>query len=233
MWELDHKEGCEPKNWFFWIVVLEKTLESSLDCKNTKPVNPKGNQPWIFLGRTDLKLQYFCHLMGRASSLEKTLMLGKIDARGEGGGQRWDSYIASLTQWTWIWANSRGFVGVKNPDSKESACNAGPTFYPWVGKIPWKRAWQPALVFLPGEFRGQKSLTGYSSWCQELDLTECLSTQPTRGVKEGRPGAAVQGVAKNQAWPSNWTTTTKDYWTGCNRTGRTKIMGIVGTLLDV
>ena len=53
MWELDHKEGWVPKNWCFWTVVLEKTLESPLDCKEIKPVNPKGNQPWIFIERTD------------------------------------------------------------------------------------------------------------------------------------------------------------------------------------
>ena len=52
MWELDHKEGWVPKNWCFQTVVLEKTLENSLDCKEIKPVNPKGNQPWIFIGRT-------------------------------------------------------------------------------------------------------------------------------------------------------------------------------------
>ena len=50
---LNHKEGWSPKNWNFWVVVLEKTLESHLDCKEIKPVNPKGNQPWIFIGRTD------------------------------------------------------------------------------------------------------------------------------------------------------------------------------------
>ena len=53
MWELDHKEGWAPKNWCFWIVVLEKTLESPLDCKDIQPVNPKGNQSWIFIGTTD------------------------------------------------------------------------------------------------------------------------------------------------------------------------------------
>ena len=53
MWELDHKEGRWPKNWCFWIVVLEKTLESPLDSKAIKQVNPKGNQPWIFIGSTD------------------------------------------------------------------------------------------------------------------------------------------------------------------------------------
>ena len=53
MWELDHEEGWAPKNWCFWTVVLEKTLESPLDCKEIQPVHPKGNQSWIFIGRTD------------------------------------------------------------------------------------------------------------------------------------------------------------------------------------
>ena len=55
MWELDHKEGCVPKNWCFWTVVLEKTLKSPLDCKEIKPVNPKGNQSWMFIGGTDVE----------------------------------------------------------------------------------------------------------------------------------------------------------------------------------
>ena len=78
-----------PKNWCFWTVVLEKTLESSLDCK-IKPVNSKGNQPWIFTGRTmvKLKLQYFGHLMWRTDSLEKTLMLEKTEGRRWRGWQR-------------------------------------------------------------------------------------------------------------------------------------------------
>ena len=57
MWELDHKEGWIPKNWYFQIVVLEKTLESPLDSKEIKPINPKGNQPWIFIGRTDAEAE--------------------------------------------------------------------------------------------------------------------------------------------------------------------------------
>ena len=55
MWELDHKQGWVLKNWWFWIVVLEKTLESPLDNREIKPVNPKGNHPWIFIGRTDVE----------------------------------------------------------------------------------------------------------------------------------------------------------------------------------
>ena len=57
MWELDHKEGWVLKNWCFWTVVLEKTLENPLDYKEIKPVNPKGNQSWIFIGRTDAEAE--------------------------------------------------------------------------------------------------------------------------------------------------------------------------------
>ena len=57
IWELDHKKGWVPKNWCFWTVVLEKMLESRLDCREIKPVNPEGNQPWIFLGRTDAETE--------------------------------------------------------------------------------------------------------------------------------------------------------------------------------
>ena len=79
-----------PKNWCFWSVVLEKTLESPLDCKEIQPVNPKGNQSWVSIRRTDveLKLQYFGHLMQRTDSLEKTLMLGKTEGRWRRGWQR-------------------------------------------------------------------------------------------------------------------------------------------------
>ena len=90
MWELDHKEGWEPKNWCFWAVVLEKTLKSSLDSQEIKPIHPKGNQsilkeisPKYSLEglMLKLKLQYFGHLMQRVDSLEKTLMLGGIGGR--------------------------------------------------------------------------------------------------------------------------------------------------------
>ena len=68
-------------------MVLEKALENPLDCKEIKPINPKGNQPWLFIGKTmlKLKLQYFGHLMQRADSLEKTLMLGKTEGRRKRG----------------------------------------------------------------------------------------------------------------------------------------------------
>ena len=88
--ELDCEESWAPKNWCFWTVVLEKTLESPLDCKEMQPVHPKGNQSWIFIGRTNVQAetQYFGHLMQRNDSLENTLMLGKIEGKRKRGWQR-------------------------------------------------------------------------------------------------------------------------------------------------
>ena len=90
MWKLDYKESWALKNWCFWTVVLEKTLESPLDCKEIQPVHPKGNQSWILLEglMLKLKLQYFGHVMRRTDSLEKTVMLGKIEGRRRRGRQR-------------------------------------------------------------------------------------------------------------------------------------------------
>ena len=88
MWQLDHKEGWALKNWCFQIVVLEKTLESPLDCEEIKPVNPKGNWSWTVIGRTDAEAPYFGYLKRRANSLEKTLRLGKIDGTRIRGWQR-------------------------------------------------------------------------------------------------------------------------------------------------
>ena len=83
MLELDYKESWALKSWCFWTVVLKKTLESPVNCKEIQPVHPKGNQSWIFIERTDLKLnlQYFGHLIWRTDSLEKTQMLRKIEGR--------------------------------------------------------------------------------------------------------------------------------------------------------
>ena len=90
-----------PEEWCFWSVVLEKTLENSLDCKEIQSVHPKGDQSWIFIGRTDVAAEtpIFGHLMRRADSFEKTLMLGKIEGRRRRGWQRmrWlDGIITSM-----------------------------------------------------------------------------------------------------------------------------------------
>ena len=90
MWELDHKKGWALKGWCFWTVVLQKALENPLDCKGIKPVNPKGNQPWLFIGKTNAEAEtpiLWPH-DARAGSLEKTLMLGKVEGRRKRGWRR-------------------------------------------------------------------------------------------------------------------------------------------------
>ena len=84
MWELDHKEGWVPKNWSFWTVVLEKSLESLLDCKEIKPVNTKGNLPWIFIGRTDVEDEALILWPPDA----KSQLTGKIEGRRRRAWQR-------------------------------------------------------------------------------------------------------------------------------------------------
>ena len=107
MWELDYKESWTPKNLCFWtMVVLEKTVESSLDCKEIKPVNPKGNQSWIFIGRTDVEAE--------APVLWPPDMKNWLTGKDPDSGENWrqekgmtEDEMASPSQWTWVWASSR------------------------------------------------------------------------------------------------------------------------------
>ena len=109
MWELDRKESWMPKNWCFRTVVLEKTLESPLDCKEIQPVNPKGNQSWIFIERTDAEAEAPIFWPPDV----KSWLIGK----DPDGGKDWRQEekgttaggmvgMASLTQWRWVWASS-------------------------------------------------------------------------------------------------------------------------------
>ena len=109
MWELDHKESC-ARNSCFWTVVLEKTFESPLDGKEIKPVNPKGNQTWIFIGRTDAEAEMPMLWPPHA----KSWLIGK----DPDAGRDWEQeekrttedeigWMASPTQWTWVSVNFR------------------------------------------------------------------------------------------------------------------------------
>ena len=101
MWELDCEESWVLKNWCFWTVVLDKTLESPLDCKEILPVHPKGDQSWVFTGRTDAEAEtsILWQHMQRTDSLEKTLMLGGIGGKKRRGRHRmwWLDGITDLT----------------------------------------------------------------------------------------------------------------------------------------
>ena len=107
MWELDHKEGWVSENRWFRTVVLDKTLESPLNNKEIEPGNSKGNQPWIFIGRTDAETEapIFWPPDVKRQLIARDPDAGK-DWRQEKGETGWDDWMASSTQWTWIWANS-------------------------------------------------------------------------------------------------------------------------------
>ena len=114
MWELDYKESWVPKNWCFWTVVMEKTLESPLDCNEIQPVHPKGNQSWMFIGRTDVEAEtsilwppiLWCEDL---THLKRPWCWERLQAGGEGDDRGWDGWMASLTQGTWVWMNSRSW----------------------------------------------------------------------------------------------------------------------------
>ena len=109
MWDLDYKENWAPKNWWLWTVVLEKTLESPLDCKDIQPVHHKGDQSWVFIGRTDVEAE--------------TPILRPLDVKGwliwknpgEGDDRGWNGWMASLTQRTWVWVDSRSWWWTGRP----------------------------------------------------------------------------------------------------------------------
>ena len=111
IWELDYKESWVQKNWYFWTVVLEKTLESPLDSKETQPVHPKGDQSWIFITRTDAEAEtpILWPPDVRNWLIWKDPDAGKGWRLWEKGMTGWDGWMVSLTRWTWIWVRSRSW----------------------------------------------------------------------------------------------------------------------------
>ena len=112
----DYKESWLPKNWCFWTVMLEKTLESPLDCRESQPVHPK-DQSWVFIGRTDAEAEtpILWPPMQRADSLKRPWCWKRLRAGGEGYNRRWDGWMASPTQWTWVRVDSRSWWWTGRP----------------------------------------------------------------------------------------------------------------------
>ena len=107
IWELEHKENWMLKNWCFWTVVLKKTLESPSDWKETKPVHPKGNQSWIFVGRTDAETETpILWPPDGKNWLERSWCWESLKVGGQEDKRGWDGWMASLTWWAWVWAGS-------------------------------------------------------------------------------------------------------------------------------
>ena len=120
--------GCEswticwaPKNWCFWIVTLEKTLESPLDCEEIKQVNPKGNQSWIFIERTDAEAPILWPPDAKSLLIKKDPdAWERLKAGREGADRGWDSWMASSTQWTSVWEHSGRYWRTGKPGVLQS-----------------------------------------------------------------------------------------------------------------
>ena len=161
MWELNYEEGWAPKNWCFWNVVLEKTPESPLDCKEIQPVHSEGDMPWNFFGMNDAKAE----TPVPRSPHEKSWLIGKrlwcwegLRAGEEGGDRGWDGWMASRTRWTWVWVNSGRWWWTGRPDVLRFM-GSQRVGHDWVTELNWTdlefRFWscilwpQPTLSFLP------------------------------------------------------------------------------------
>ena len=106
MWELDYEDSWVLKNWCFWTAVLEKTLESPLDFKEIQPVHSKGDQSWVFFGRTDAKAETLATSCEELTHWKRLWCWEGLGAEGEGDDRGWDGWMASPTRWTWFWVNS-------------------------------------------------------------------------------------------------------------------------------
>ena len=117
MWELDCEESWAPKNWCFWTVVLEKTLESPLDCKEIQPVHPKGDHSWVFIGSTDAEAEtpILTTSCEELTHWKRPWCWEGLGVGGEGDDREWDGWMASLTRWTWVWVNSRSWWWTGRP----------------------------------------------------------------------------------------------------------------------
>ena len=138
MWELDCEESRALKNWCFWTLVLEKTLESPLDCKGIQPVHSKGDQSWVFFWRTDAEAEtpilWPPHV--------KSWLIGKDSDAGRDWGQEekgttgWDGWMASLTQWMWVWVNSRSWWWTGRPNMLQFM-RSQRVIHDWVTELNW------------------------------------------------------------------------------------------------
>ena len=122
MWELDCEESWAPKNWCFWTVVLEKSLESPLDCKEIQPVHSEGNQLWDFFGRNDAKAEtpVLWPPHAELTHWKRLWCWEGLGAGGEGDDRGWDGWMASPTRWAWVWVNSGSWRWTGSPGVLQS-----------------------------------------------------------------------------------------------------------------
>ena len=137
MWDF-YKESWAPKNWCFWTVVLEKTLESPLDCKEIQRVHPKGNQSWISIGRTDIEAEnpILGHLMWWLTHWKRPWCWERLKAGGERDDRGWDGWMALPIQWTWVWVSSGNWWWTGRPGVVQSI-GSYRVGHDWMNELNW------------------------------------------------------------------------------------------------
>ena len=151
MWELDCEESWVLKTWCFWTVVLEKTLDSPLDCKEIQPVHSEGDQPWDFFGRNDAKAETLI-LWPSHAKLTHWKRLWCWEGLGEGGegdDRGWDGWIASLTWWMWVWVNSGSWWWTGRPGVLQFM-GSQRVGHDWVTELNWTETHIWKEVYLEG-----------------------------------------------------------------------------------
>ena len=139
LWELDCEESWVPKNWCFWTVVLEKTLESLLDCREIQPVHSKRDQSWVLIGRTC----WSWNSNTLATSCKELIHWKRpwcwegLGAGGEGDDRGWGGRMASPTRWTWVWVNSRSWWWTGRPGMLQFM-GSQRVGHDWATELNWK-----------------------------------------------------------------------------------------------
>ena len=205
MWDLGYKESWVPKNWRFWTVVLEKTLESPLDCKEIKPVNPKGNQSWIFIGRTDVEAE--TPILWPPDS--KNWLIGKDPDSGKDWRQEEKGTEDEMLGWHHQ-LDGHEFeqaLGVHHGQGSLACCSPWDhrVGHHWATELNWTlcvplhlaKQWHYSLSLHP-KFLLWMSI---QHWCRGW-----VFSIKGRGYTYSREAwhAVVRGVAENQTWLSNW-----------------------------
>ena len=146
MWELDCEERWVPKNWCFWAVVLKKTLESSLDCREIQPVHPKGYQSWVFIGRNDAKAEtpILWPPDAKLTHWKRLWCWEGLGAGGEGDDRGWHGWMASPTRWTWVWVNSGSWWWTGRPGMLRFM-GLQRVGHDWATELNWTEGWKPLI----------------------------------------------------------------------------------------
>ena len=179
MWELDCKESWAQKNWCFWTVMLQKTLESPLDWEEIKPVNPKGNQPWIFIGRTNAEAE--APILWSPDELthwKRPQWWERLKAGEEGDDRGWDGWMVSLIQWKWVWASSRRWWRTGKPGMLQS-----------TGSQRVRHDWATKQQPVPGGLR------------KEEMMEESHRMHRTQYCSPERWWCSVASVVSDSLWP--------------------------------